>query len=256
LSEKFLFFYRRWFFDNNPNWIQNRDTFWLLVEGNRTLLRPLILCTALAQASATTRNTVLNWITDVTAPIERLLGKSRMDWIHSLFHGAGLLNNAQIMNELFNRVPEVKQNEERVQTLLKEFIRKNKPESVLYLMGPLRDYNQELEEACSNKHREIVSILLKEGRANPAYQYSLSLRKACNVGDPEIVRMLLFDNRVKISDRNYEALEEVMLYNIDKDIIGMLLDHEDIPKNILLQFISRVKDLDLQRWIKERANIE
>ena len=41
------------FFDQNPNYIQSRDVFWLLVKGNVTLLRPVIMATALGVDSHT-----------------------------------------------------------------------------------------------------------------------------------------------------------------------------------------------------------
>lgn len=237
------------FFDQNPNYIQSRDVFWLLVGGNVTLLRPVIMATALGQANPDTRSRVLTWLMDKTAPIQRLINQSRDTYLFNLFRGAGLINNDELMKELNKSIPI---EEEKKQILLKELIKKNKAKTAAFLMGPIRDYNTELVDACFNRHLDMVKLLLKEGLANPAYHRSACLRHAVNVENPEIVRELLIDNRAQI---NENVIQEAFVDSPNRDIIGMILDHQGSSKDMIRSILERVKDARLKAWIKDRGDL-
>lgn len=246
------------FFDNNPGWITDRDTFWLFFSTQPKRPASFLLAGALRDANDDTRAKVLRWLLDPTAPVKKAFGKSHEEFVRALFRGAAVLKAIPLMQEIITNVPNF--NLQNSPNLLKEMIASGRAESAAFLMGPMRDYNKELRHACEEKHTSMVELLLKEGRANPAHNRSICLIRAATVNAIEIVHLLLLDNRVKVSDRNYRALEDA-ISNPNRDMIGMLLDYDShISRKALVSMITPrqtgITDEDkfnsFRKWIMDR----
>ena len=212
----------RGFFDDNPGWTRDRDTFWLLFSQPK---RPssLLLAAALRDAEDATRERVLTWLLAPDAPVQRVFGRSRDEFTFHLFRSAAKLDAVPLMRQIMEMERTLKLDDPRVPGLLGEMIAAGRAQAAEVLMGPLRNYNEELLYACEKKHVAMVRLLLREGRVNPAWHNSICLIQACNVDSADIVSVLLADNRVKPSDRAYSALEEAIA-NQNRDSVEMLLE--------------------------------
>jgi ankyrin repeat protein len=72
--------------------------------------------------------------------------------------------------------------------------------------------------------QNIVELMLKDGRANPAIRVNIALRTACSKGFVRIVQMLLNDTRVDPSDKDNDALLQAVESG-KYEIVRMLLTY-------------------------------
>lgn len=224
------------FFDDNPGWIKDRDTFWLFFSTQPKRPSSFLLAGALRDANDETRAKVLRWLLDPTAPVKKAFGKSHEEFVRSLFRGAAVLRAIPLMQEIITLVPNF--DLQNSPYLLKEMIATGRAESAAFLMGPLRDYNKELKMACENNHVGIVELLLKEGRANPAHHESICLTQAANMGNLDIVLLLLRDGRSNVYAQNYRALYTA-IDDRSNEVIEALLDFDArISRDKLISFIK------------------
>ena len=66
------------------------------------------------------------------------------------------------------------------------------------------------------------------------------------------VRELLIDNRAQI---NEDVIQEAFVDSPNRDIIGMILDHQGSSKDMIRSILERVKDARLKAWIKDRGDL-
>lgn len=97
--------------------------------------------------------------------------------------------------------------------------------------------DEDLRVAASFGREEIVRLLLKDGRANPAAFNNRALREAIDRDHNEIVQMLLNDDRVDLSDIIGNLLIETLLHN-QFDIFEMLVGHKkEYPEEQFLEVL-------------------
>ena len=79
--------------------------------------------------------------------------------------------------------------------------------------------------ACENGYIDIVELLLKDGRTNPAYDYNYSIFQASRYGEVEVVKLLLKDKRVDPADSGNSSIILANKNNYDEVVLLLLNDN-------------------------------
>ena len=93
--------------------------------------------------------------------------------------------------------------------MLLQAIRNNEFEKVnelLHVCDPSLNDNEAIKVAAELGHMNIVEILIKDTRVNPADQNNWGIRGAASYGHTDTVAVLLKDTRVNPADQNNNAL--------------------------------------------------